>query len=75
MSAVHLLDAGALIALVIAEHGHHRRVTAWVMQADRIALCPITEGAMVRYLIRVGETAATARSPTPTSQHRQRQSS
>jgi predicted nucleic acid-binding protein len=26
----------------------------------RIALCPITQGAMVRYLIRVGDTAATA---------------
>ena len=26
---------------------------------DRIALCPITESAMVRYLIRGGETVAT----------------
>lgn len=60
MSASHLLDANALIALVIAEHEHHGRVTAWVTQVDKVALCPITEGAMVRYLIRVGETAATA---------------
>ena len=56
----YLLDANAVIALVIAEHEHHDRVSAWITQADRIALCPITEGAMVRYLIRVGETAATA---------------
>lgn len=60
MSASCLLDANAVIALVIAEHEHHGRVTAWITEADRIALCPITEGAMVRYLIRVGETAATA---------------
>ena len=59
MSTSHLLDANALIALVIAEHEHHGRVTAWVTQVDKVALCPITEGAMVRYLIRVGETAAT----------------
>lgn len=60
MTGSYLLDANAVIALVIAEHEHHARVTAWITRADRIALCPITEGAMVRYLIRVGETAATA---------------
>ena len=60
MSASHLLDANALISLVIAEHEHHGRVTAWVTEVDKVALCPITEGAMVRYLIRVGETTATA---------------
>jgi uncharacterized protein len=60
VSGIYLLDANAVIALVIAEHEHHGRVTAWIQQANRIALCPITEGAMVRYLIRVGETAATA---------------
>ena len=60
MSTSYLLDANAVIALVIAEHEHHGRVTAWITQVDKLALCPITEGAMVRYLIRVGETAATA---------------
>lgn len=60
MSSSYLLDANALIALVIAEHEHHGRVTAWITEVDGVALCPITEGAMVRYLIRVGETAATA---------------
>ncbi len=60
MSTNYLLDANAVIALVIAEHEHHERVTAWITQVDKVALCPITEGAMVRYLIRVGEAAATA---------------
>lgn len=60
MSGTYLLDANAVIALVVAEHEHHGRAAVWTVSVDRIALCPITEGAMVRYLIRVGETAATA---------------
>ena len=60
MSSSYLLDANAVIALVIAEHEHHGRVSAWITQTDKVAVCPITEGAMVRYLVRVGETAATA---------------
>jgi len=60
VSNSYLLDANAVIALVIAEHEHHGRVTAWITQVEKVALCPITEGAMVRYLIRVGEAAATA---------------
>jgi predicted nucleic acid-binding protein len=61
VSGTYLLDANALIALVIAEHEHHKRVAIWSASVDRIALCPITEGATVRYLIRVGETSSTAR--------------
>jgi toxin-antitoxin system PIN domain toxin len=60
VTSTYLLDANAVIALVIAEHEHHGRVASWTASADTIALCPITEGAMVRYLIRVGETPATA---------------
>ena len=60
MSGTYLLDANAVIALVIAEHQDHERVAAWSKSVDRIAPCPITESAMVRYLIRVGETPATA---------------
>jgi uncharacterized protein len=56
----YLLDANALIALVIAEHEHHQRAASWGASVGTIALCPITEGAMIRYLIRVGETPATA---------------
>lgn len=60
MSGAYLLDANAVIALVVAEHEHHGRAAMWAAGVDRIALCPITEGAMVRYLIRVGETITTA---------------
>ena len=59
MSATYLLDANALIALVIAEHEHHERAARWTATVKAIALCPITEGALARYLIRVGETPAT----------------
>ncbi|MGH2872299.1 MAG: TA system VapC family ribonuclease toxin [Solirubrobacteraceae bacterium] len=56
----YLLDANALIALVIYDHEHHPRAAAWVADLQRIAICPIVEGAMLRYLIRVGESQATA---------------
>ena len=59
MSGTYLLDANAVIALVIAEHEHHGRVAVWSRSVDTIALCPVTEGALVRYLIRVGESPAT----------------
>jgi hypothetical protein len=46
--------------VVTAEHEQHGRVAIWSDGVDTLALCPVTEGAMVRYLIRVGETPATA---------------
>ncbi len=60
MSTRYLLDANALIALVLADHEHHDRAAAWAAKTDRIALCPIVEGALVRFLIRAGESQATA---------------
>jgi toxin-antitoxin system PIN domain toxin len=60
VSASHLLDANALIALVLADHEHHDRALTWAAMVDRIALCLIVEGALVRFLVRAGETQATA---------------
>jgi predicted nucleic acid-binding protein len=59
VSAEYLLDANALIALVISEHEHHDRAARWTATVERVALCPITEGALARYLIRAGESVAT----------------
>ncbi len=59
MSADYLLDANALIAVVISEHEQHARAAGWIATVDGVALCPITEGALARYLIRAGESAAT----------------
>jgi len=60
VSTTYLLDANALIALVLADHEHHDRAAAWAAKVDRLALCPIVEGALVRFLIRAGESQATA---------------
>lgn len=56
----YLLDASALISLVVADHEHHDRVARWAAGVDRIALCPIVEGALTRFLVRAGEAQATA---------------
>ncbi|MGA7836042.1 MAG: TA system VapC family ribonuclease toxin [Acidimicrobiales bacterium] len=56
MSATFLLDANALIALVISDHEHHDIAARWVAEVDAIALCPIVEGALVRFLVRTGES-------------------
>ncbi len=60
MSATYLLDANVLIALVISDHEHHDRAVRWALGVDEIALCPIVEGALVRFLVRAGEHHATA---------------
>jgi toxin-antitoxin system PIN domain toxin len=57
---VHLLDANALIALTLTDHEHHQRAASWVAAVDRIALCPMVEGALIRFLVRLGQSQATA---------------
>jgi uncharacterized protein len=57
-----LLDANVLIALVVAEHVHHDAAEAWLAgHAGRFATCPITQGSLVRLLIREGQAADAAR--------------
>lgn len=56
----YLLDANVLIALSVAEHEHHDRASEWLARAADFAVCPVVEGALVRFLLRVGESAATA---------------
>ena len=60
MTATYLLDANALIALVVSDHVHHDTVASWVARVDGVALCPVVEGALVRFLVRSGESSATA---------------
>jgi len=55
------LDANALIALTLSDHEHHERAAAWVPHVEHIALCPIVEGALVRFLIRLGQNQATVK--------------
>lgn len=56
----YLLDANVLIALVVAEHEHHQSASIWVADADEFLVCPIVEGALVRTLLRLGESGHTA---------------
>ena len=56
----YLLDANVLIALTVAEHEHHERAATWAAGIERFALCPVVEGALVRFLVRVGESIAVA---------------
>jgi toxin-antitoxin system PIN domain toxin len=58
-----LLDANVLIALVVEEHVHHRQAEAWfVASGTGFATCPITQGSLMRLLIREGQSAEAARS-------------
>jgi uncharacterized protein len=56
----YLLDANVLIALTVEEHEHHPRVAEWMSGIDRVAVCPIVEGSLVRFLLRMGESVAVA---------------
>jgi uncharacterized protein len=56
-----LLDANVLIALIVADHVHHEATESWLAgTTGRFATCPITEGSLVRLLIREGQPAQTA---------------
>jgi toxin-antitoxin system PIN domain toxin len=54
MSPVYLLDANILIALSDDGHANHMRSRQWFSRTEQFATCPITQGALVRYLIRNG---------------------
>lgn len=57
-----LLDANLLIALVVAEHVHHDAAVSWLAGSGTgFATCPITQGSLVRFLVRTGQPAAAAR--------------
>lgn len=56
-----LLDANVLIALVVADHVHHHAAETWFARSDdAFATCPITQGSLLRLLIREGQTAEDA---------------
>jgi len=56
-----LLDANVLIALLVADHVHHSAAGRWLAAvSENFATCPITEGSLVRLLIREGQPAETA---------------
>ncbi len=69
-----LFDANVLIALVVVEHAHHERARSWFgAHADQFATCPVTQGALLRHLLRSGadltEAADVLGSVTSSARH------
>ncbi len=56
---VALLDANVLIALTVADHEHHDRVGRWFTATTAFAISPVVEGALMRFLVRLGESTST----------------
>jgi toxin-antitoxin system PIN domain toxin len=57
-----LLDANVLVALLVADHVHHDAAENWFVGMEgNFATCPITQGSLMRLLIREGQPAAVAR--------------
>jgi uncharacterized protein len=57
-----LLDANVLIALLVDDHVYHQAAENWFVGiAGNFATCPITQGSVMRLLIREGQPAAAAR--------------
>lgn len=60
MSTV-LADGNVLIALTVVDHVHHDVAIEWFEgQQPTIATCPITQGTLLRFLMREGLTAPDA---------------
>lgn len=60
-AATVLLDANVLIALVVEDHVHHRAAEHWSNRRGApFATCPITQGVLVRFLVREGATGGEA---------------
>lgn len=55
-----LLDVSVLIALTAEDHEHHRRASTWAKDIDDFAVCPIVQGALVRFVVRLGGSQAAA---------------
>lgn len=59
MNSLYLLDANVLIALAVAEHEHHDLAHQWLHTVSSVAVCPIVQGALARFLLRCGEQGET----------------
>ena len=55
-----LLDVSALVARLVQNHEHHRRVSAW-WPRRALAVCPITELGFLRVACALGSTMDDAR--------------
>jgi len=51
---IYLLDGNVLVALVVEDHVHHAVAREWFSGEVRFATCPITQGTLLRLLVRNG---------------------
>lgn len=55
------MDCNVLIGLAVDDHEHHEVAADWfTANAASFATCPITEGALVRHIVRNGKSAGSA---------------
>jgi len=57
VTTTYLLDSSVLIPLTSAEHVHHERAARWATGVSSFATCPLVEGALVRFAVRLGARA------------------
>ncbi len=56
MTETRLLDGNVLVALVVTDHVHHEIAVEWFAAGrGAFATCPITEGTLIRFLVREGQ--------------------
>jgi uncharacterized protein len=56
-----LADGNMLVALTVVDHVHHPIALGWFEQEQpELVTCPITEGTLLRFLLREGRTAVEA---------------
>jgi toxin-antitoxin system PIN domain toxin len=56
-----LADGNVLVALTVMDHIHHEHALQWFETTEpALATCPITEGTLLRFLMRMGRNAADA---------------
>ncbi len=56
--STHLLDGNVLVALTDSAHVHHASASAWFASSSHpFATCPITQGTLLRMLLRHGAVA------------------
>jgi uncharacterized protein len=56
----YLLDGNVLVALVVEDHVHHETARSWFGEARPFATCPITQGTLLRLLLRSGLSGSDA---------------
>lgn len=56
-----LLDGNVLVALTVLEHVHHHAAENWLADLDgEFATCPITQGTLMRTVVRAGRVSPEA---------------